>query len=456
MPIDITMPALSPTMESGTLAKWLVRPGDRVRAGDVIAEIETDKATMEVEAVDEGEVLELLVAEGAEDVPVNAVIARLKGEGEDAAEPGPGDATEAGEGAVHRQARPEAPPAAGPQAQPAAAVPLAAAPAGRDGSDRPIASPLARRLAAIHGIDLAAIAGSGPRGRIVRADVEAAAGRARPAAAKAAPAAGAAAEPAAAAPPPVPADAPPVAPAAVPAQAPVALPETEVPFETVKLSNMRRTIARRLTESKTTVPHFYLTVDVWLDPLLELRAQINRALETQGIRVSVNDMLVKALGLALAQVPDANVSFAGDHLRRFRRADISVAVAVPGGLITPVIRDAAGKRLSAIAAEMKDLAARAREGRLKPEEYQGGTASLSNLGMHGIRQFDAVINPPEGLILAIGAGEKRPHVVDDALAIATVMSVTGSFDHRAIDGAVGAALMASFRALVEAPLAMLA
>jgi pyruvate dehydrogenase E2 component (dihydrolipoamide acetyltransferase) len=439
MPIDITMPALSPTMESGTLARWLVKPGDQVRSGDVIAEIETDKATMEVEAVDEGEVLELLVAEGAEEVPVNAVIARLKGEGEEAA---PAARPVAAANATAVPVQPEAPAVAAAHDTPATP------PSPRTAGERVIASPLARRLAVIHGVDLAALRGSGPRGRIVKADVDAAVGKAS------------AGVDATAGKAPRQDPAPPTAPASQPAPqattAPLALPETGVPFETVKLSNMRKTIARRLTESKTTIPHFYLTVDVRLDALLKLRGEINHALEGQGVKVSVNDMLVKALGLALGQVPDANVSFGGDHLRKFARADVSVAVAIPGGLITPVIRDAAGKRLSAIAAEMKDLAGRAKEGRLKPEEYQGGTASLSNLGMYGIKQFDAVINPPEGLILAVGAGEKRPFVVDDALAIATVMSATGSFDHRAIDGAVGAEFMAAFKALVEAPLSMLA
>ncbi|MFN3592174.1 MAG: 2-oxo acid dehydrogenase subunit E2, partial [Thermaurantiacus sp.] len=377
------------------------------------------------------EVLELLVEEGAEEVPVNAVIARLKGEGEEAAPAAASDAPPQDDGSP--------PPAENAEAKPipqSAPVP-AAAPAPRKDGARVIASPLARRLAVIHEVELAEINGSGPRGRIVKADVEAAAGKGATA-------------PEQAAPRPTEARAP-----AAPAT-PAALPETDVPFETVKLSNMRKTIARRLTESKTTIPHFYLTVDVRLDALLKLRSEINSALEAKGVKVSVNDMLVKALGLALQQVPDANVSFGGDHLRKFGRVDVSVAVAIPGGLITPVIRDAAGKRLSSIAADMKDLAARAREGKLKPEEYQGGTASLSNLGMYGIKQFDAVINPPEGLILAVGAGEKRPHVVDDALAIATVMSATGSFDHRAIDGAVGAGFMAAFKALVEAPLAMLA
>ncbi len=423
MAIDITMPALSPTMESGTLAKWHIKPGDTVKAGDVIAEIETDKATMEVEAVDEGVVTEILVAEGAEDVKVNAVIARLAGEDEEASP----------------RVKPTAPApvAEAPAASAApAAVPAAAAArlASADGARQP-ASPLARRVAQILGVDLATVRGSGPHGRIVKADVEAASGKA----------------PAVSAPVAV---APSVAAPAAPAAAPLA--PTDVPHQVVKLSNMRKTIARRLTESKSSVPHFYLTVDVRLDALLKLRGELNRALEPQGVKLSVNDMLLKALGLALHEVPDANVSFAGDSLRKFNRADVSVAVAIPGGLITPVIRDAGNKRLSVIATEMKELAARAKDGKLQPPEYTGGTASLSNLGMYGIKQFDAVINPPEGLILAVGAGEKRPVVLDDALAIATVMSATGSFDHRAIDGAVGAEFMSAFRVLVENPLGMLA
>ncbi|MGL6044234.1 MAG: 2-oxo acid dehydrogenase subunit E2 [Sandaracinobacteroides sp.] len=421
MAIDITMPALSPTMETGTLSKWLVKVGDSVRPGDIIAEIETDKATMEVEAVDEGVVAELLVAEGAEEVKVNAVIARLTGEGASAiAAP-----------AVAPPLAVEAPSA------PAVEPLVRSAKAASDGA-RNIASPLARLVAQILGVDLASVAGSGPHGRIVKADVDAAA-TGRPDARS------------------VPAVAVPSTPMpAIAAAQSVPAPPTDVPFEPVKLSNMRKTIARRLTESKQTVPHFYLTVDVQLDALLKLRGELNKALEAQGVKLSVNDLLVKALGLALVQVPDANVSFAGDTLRKFSRADVSVAVAIPGGLITPVIRDAANKRLSQIATEMKDLAARARDGKLQPPEYTGGTASISNLGMFGIKQFDAVINPPEGLILAVGAGEKRPYVVDEALAIATVMSATGSFDHRAIDGAVGAEFMSAFKRLVEAPLGMLA
>lgn len=429
MAIDITMPALSPTMESGTLAKWLVKVGDAVKPGDVIAEIETDKATMEVEAVDEGVVAEILVAEGTEEVKVNAVIARLQGEGDDAA-PAP----------APKAAAAPAPAAAAPAPAPVPAATVVSAPAKpltpQGPLARNIASPLARRVAQLLGVDMGAVKGTGPNGRIVKADVEAAAGKAPVAAAPAAVAAAPA--------------------AAAPAPAPVVLPPTDVPFEAVKLSNMRKTIARRLTESKQQVPHFYLTVDVRLDALLKLRGELNKALEGRGVKLSVNDMLVKAQALALLQVPDANVSFAGDTLRKFSRADISVAVAIPGGLITPVIRDAANKSLSTIATEMKDLAARAKEGKLQPPEYTGGTASISNLGMFGIKQFDAVINPPEGLILAVGAGEKRPYVVDDALAIATVMSATGSFDHRAIDGAVGAEFMSAFKALVENPLGMLA
>jgi pyruvate dehydrogenase E2 component (dihydrolipoamide acetyltransferase) len=431
MAIDITMPALSPTMESGTLAKWHIKVGDTVKPGDVIAEIETDKATMEVESIDEGVVAEILVPEGAEDVKVNAVIARLSGEGETAA-PAP-------KAAPAPAAAPAAVPAPAKAVEAAPAVPAAPAPAPVAASGaRNIASPLARRVAQLAGVDLSTVKGTGPHGRIVKADVEAAAGRA-PAAAQAPAAAPAAAAPAA---------------TAAPAAAPLA--PTDVPHESVKLSNMRKTIARRLTESKQTVPHFYLTVDVRLDALLKLRGELNKSLEASGVKLSVNDMLLKAQALALVAVPDANVSFGGDHLRKFGRVDISVAVAIPGGLITPVIRDAANKRLSVIATEMKDLAARAKEGKLQPPEYTGGTASISNLGMYGIKQFDAVINPPEGLILAVGAGEKRPYVVDDALAIATVMSATGSFDHRAIDGAVGAEFMSAFKALVENPLGMLA
>ena len=423
MPIAIKMPALSPTMEQGKLARWLVKVGDTVSSGDIMAEIETDKATMEFEAVDEGVIASIDVAEGAEDVKVGTVIATLAGEDEDAA---PAE-------------KPAAAPAPEAEAAPApkASTPAPQAVAKVVDGDRVIASPLARRIAESKGIDLAAVAGSGPNGRIVKADLESA---------KAAPAPAAKPAPVVVAPAPV---ASPVAAAA--------LPDFGIPFEDQKLSSMRKTIARRLTESKQQVPHIYLTVDVRLDALLKLRGELNAALSARGIKVSVNDLLVKALGVALVQVPSCNVAFAGDTLRQYKRADISVAVSIPGGLITPIVTDAASKGVGAIASETSTLAAKAREGKLQPHEYQGGTASISNMGMMGIKQFEAVINPPQGMILAIGAGEKRPWVLEDgSLGVATVMSATGSFDHRAIDGADGAQLMAAFRALVENPLALVA
>ncbi len=467
MPIDITMPALSPTMETGTLSKWLVKVGDAVKSGDVLAEIETDKATMEVESIDDGIVLELLTAEGSEGVPVGQVIMRLGAEGEGAASaPAPAEAPTPGPPSASLRPSPEGEGGTSPSPSGEGRGETASSPTPGVGAsaasvpDRVNASPLARRLASAQGIDLAGLKGSGPNGRIVKADLD-----------------GATAVEAAASPSPsgegrrdaeggpgvgVATRSP-----AVSLPTPGPLPKGEgghrayppppgVPAEAIKLSSMRKTIARRLTESKQTVPHFYLTVDVRLDALLKLRSDLNKSLEATGIKLSVNDLLIKALGLALVQVPDANVQFAFDTLYKFGRADVSVAVAIPGGLITPVVTNAANKRPSVIAAEMKDLAARAKDGKLKPEEYQGGTASLSNLGMFGIKQFDAVINPPQGLILAVGAGEPRPYVVDGALAIATVMSATGSFDHRAIDGAVGAQFMSAFKALVEAPMGMLA
>ena len=430
MPIEIKMPALSPTMEEGRLAKWLVKEGDTVKSGDILAEIETDKATMEFETIDEGVVSKLLVPEGAEGVKVGATIAVLSGDDESAA---PAPAAKAA------PPRPEPAPAAAPRPEPEVAARPAPAPAPAPASagERIKASPLARRIAGQQGIDLTAVAGSGPQGRIVKADL----------------AGGAAPKPAASAPAPAPAVSAPAK--LAPAPAPVALPE-DVPAETAKLSSMRKVIARRLTESKQTVPHIYLTVDILLDPLLKLRTELNKGLEGRGIKLSVNDLLIKAQAVALMEVPSCNVMFTGDSLVSFKRADISVAVSIPGGLITPIIRSADSKSLSAIATEMKDLAARARDGKLQPNDYQGGTASISNMGMYGIKQFEAVINPPQGMILAIGAGEKRPYVIDDALAIATVMSATGSFDHRAIDGADGAAFMAAFKRLVENPLGMLA
>ena len=419
MPIEIKMPALSPTMEEGTLAKWLVKVGDKVSSGDIMAEIETDKATMEFEAVDEGVITAIAVAEGSEGVKVGTVIATLASDDEDA---GPAPA-----------AKPAAAPApAAVVAAPVAAAPVVAAPVKAAG-ERVVASPLAKRIAATKGVDLTNMTGSGPGGRIVKADVEAATPGAAPAPV-AAVTASAAPAPAAAA----------------------ATPDFGIPFEAEKLNNVRKTIARRLTEAKQTIPHIYLTVDVRLDALLKLRGELNKALEAQGVKLSVNDLLIKALAKALEIVPKCNVSFAGDELRKFSRSDISVAVAAPSGLITPIIVDAAAKTVSQISKEMKVLADKAREGKLMPHEYQGGTASLSNLGMFGIKQFDAVINPPQAMILAVGAGEQRPYVVDGALAVATVMSVTGSFDHRAIDGADGAQLMQAFKTLVEQPLALVA
>jgi pyruvate dehydrogenase E2 component (dihydrolipoamide acetyltransferase) len=430
------MPALSPTMEEGTLAKWLVKEGDEVKSGDLLAEIETDKATMEFEAIDEGTIAQILVAEGTDNVAVGTVIAVIAGEGEDAsaakAAPAPAAKAEPKEESV-------APAPTGAASEtapaPAAAASAGAAPkaAPTDKGDRIKASPLAKRLAAERGIDLAALTGSGPGGRIVKADLEGA------------PAGVAAPAPAAAA-----------APASAPAPTPTQPFTTDIPHSAEKLSNMRKTIARRLTESKQQVPHIYLTVDVQLDKLLKLRGELNGALEPQGVKLSVNDLLIKALAKALIQVPKCNVSFAGDQLISYERADISVAVSVPAGLITPIIVGADEKSVSKISTEMKELAGRAKEGKLQPHEYQGGTASLSNMGMFGIKQFEAVINPPQGMIMAIGAGEKRPYIVDDALAIATVMSATGSFDHRAIDGADGAQLMQAFKQIVESPLGLVA
>jgi pyruvate dehydrogenase E2 component (dihydrolipoamide acetyltransferase) len=431
MPIEIKMPALSPTMEEGTLAKWLVKEGDTVKSGDILAEIETDKATMEFETIDEGTIQKLLVPEGTDGVKVGAPILILAGEGDDAPAPAPkADSAPPAKAPTAPQKEPEVAAKAEAPAAPKAA-PVAS-------GDRVKASPLARRIAEQQGIDLASVTGSGPNGRVVKADLEGAQpGQAKPAAAA----------PQAAAP----------APAAAPAAAHAPAPAPEgVPAETIKLSNMRKTIARRLSESKQQVPHIYLTVDINLDALLKLRTELNKGLESRGVKLSVNDMLIKAQAAALIEVPSCNVQFAGDSLIQFKRADISVAVSIPGGLITPVVTSADTKSLSAIATEIKDLAARARDGKLQPHEYAGGTASLSNMGMYGIKQFEAIINPPQGMILAIGAGEKRPYVVNDTLQIATVMSATGSFDHRAIDGADGAAFMAAFKRLVENPLGMLA
>jgi pyruvate dehydrogenase E2 component (dihydrolipoamide acetyltransferase) len=433
MGIEIKMPALSPTMEEGTLAKWLVKEGDTVKSGDLLAEIETDKATMEFEAVDEGVIGKIMIAEGTDNVKVGTVIAVMAGEGEDAS------TASAASAPTPAPAPAPAPAASAPAPTPAPAP--AAQPAAASGS-RVKASPLARRIAADKGVDLAGVSGTGPNGRIVKADVEGAKPGAAPAA-----------QPAAAA-PSTPTAAPSAAPAA--AETKAVWFDDSIPHEEEKLSNIRKTIARRLTESKQTVPHIYLTVDIRLDALLKLRGELNKALDARGVKLSVNDLLIKALGVALARAPKCNVTFTGDKLIKYSRADVSVAVSTPTGLITPIIKDAANKAVSAISAEMKDLAGRAREGKLQPHEYQGGTASLSNMGMYGIKQFEAVINPPQGMIMAIGAGEKRPYIIDDALGVATVMSATGSFDHRAIDGADGAEMMKIFKELVEAPMGMIA
>ena len=445
MSIELKMPALSPTMEEGTLAKWLVKEGDTVSSGDILAEIETDKATMEFEAVDEGTIAKILVAEGSDGVKVGTPIAILAGEGEEVdAQPSPPSGGEGkpaasgqGEGGKEVATAPvETPPApptpVTPPAPSAAAAASTSPPKRGERQDRVKASPLARRLAEAQGIDLSSLKGSGPGGRIVRADLGTAGG-------------GAMAAPTAA---PAPAGLQPV-------EAELAFTDG-VPHEAVKLSNMRKTIARRLTESKQQIPHIYLTLDTNLDALLKLRGELNASLANRGVKLSVNDMLIKALALALIEVPECNVSFAGDQLIKYSRADISVAVSIPNGLITPIIADAGTKSLSKISTEMADLAARAKEGKLQPNEYQGGTASLSNMGMFGIKHFEAVINPPQAMIMAIGAGEKRPYVINDALQVATVMSATGSFDHRAIDGADGARLMKAFKQLVESPLGLVA
>jgi len=432
MPIIITMPALSPTMTEGTLVKWIMNEGNAVRSGDMLAEIETDKATMEVEAIDEGILARILVPEGTEGVPVNAPIAVLLEDGEDAS------AIDAALAAAPAPA-PMAPAAEAPAAKPipAAAIPTPAptpAPAADpvSGDGRILASPLAKRMAAQAGLELAQVSGSGPRGRIVKADIEAAV------------AGGVAAvAPAPAAP----------APSSIPASAAVpAAPGDD--FELEKLSSMRKIIARRMTESKQQAPHFYLTVDCEIDALLALRKQLNDKADG-AYKLSVNDLVIKAAAVALMKVPDANVGYSEEGLRRYRNANISVAVASEKGLITPIIRNANGKGLEAISKEMRELAQKANDGKLTPEEYQGGSFSISNLGMFGIKQFDAVINMPQGCILAVGAGEQRPVVKDGALAIATVMSVTVSVDHRAVDGAVGARFLAAFKGLIQDPMTML-
>ena len=429
MPTEILMPALSPTMEEGTLAKWLVKEGDAVSSGDLLAEIETDKAVMEFEAVDEGVVGKLLVAEGSEGVKVNAPIAVLLGDGESADDIGGTSSVPAGPSSAE-PAKSEASPSDERPAAPALAAPT------KDGN-RIFATPLARRIAADKGLDLAQITGSGPHGRIIKADVSGVQPSAVPAAAAAAA---------------------PTAPAPTgPGTEQVLAMYQDRAYEEVALDGMRKIIAARLTEAKQTIPHFYLRRDIRLDALLTFRSQLNKELEARGVKLSVNDFIIKACALALQTVPDANAVWAGDRILKLTPSDVAVAVAIEGGLFTPVLRDAETKSLSALSAQMKDLAARARNRKLAPYEYQGGSFAISNLGMFGIDNFDAVINPPHGSILAVGAGVKKPVVgADGELAVATVMSVTLSVDHRVIDGALGAQFLDAIKANLEAPIAMLA
>ena len=422
MAIEILMPALSPTMEDGTLAKWLVKEGDTVSSGDLLAEIETDKATMEFEAVDEGVIGKILVEAGTAGVLVNSPIALLLEDGEDSAEVVASSQT-----------------APAPIAPEVLSTPVATAPAPKltQTGDRVFASPLARRIVADKGIDLATITGSGPRGRIVKADVENA---------QSAPAA---------------------QPAAIPTPQTAKAPDTNPSqiakmyegreFTELPLDGMRKTIAARLTEAKQNIPHFYLRRDIHLDALLKFRSQLNKQLAARDIKLSVNDFIIKACALALQQVPAANAVWAGDRVLQMKASDVAVAVAIEGGLFTPVLQDADSKSLSALSAQMKDLANRARDRKLAPHEYMGGSFAISNLGMLGIENFDAVINPPHGAILAVGAGAKKPIVNSDGdLDIATVMSVTLSVDHRVIDGALGADLLAAIKGNLENPIAMLA
>jgi pyruvate dehydrogenase E2 component (dihydrolipoamide acetyltransferase) len=452
MPINILMPALSPTMEKGNLAKWLKKEGEKVKAGDVIAEIETDKATMEVEAVDEGTLGKILVPEGAQDIAVNAPIAVLLSEGEDrsalsaappAAKPAP-PAAPTNPAPQSAPAPAPAPAASAPPSARAAAQPETA-PAKGNGQTRLFASPLARRLAKEAGIDLGAVKGSGPHGRIVQADI---------ATAKAG---GVSKAPAA---PSTPAAA---TPALAPGMADQQIMKLYEPgsYAVVPHDNIRKIIARRLVEAKQTIPHFYLTLDCEIDALLALRGDINAAAPRDkdgkpAWKVSVNDLVIKALALALQRVPDANVTWTESGMLHHKRSDVGVAVAIPGGLITPVVRNAEMKRISDISNEMKDLAARARVRKLAPQEYQGGSSAVSNLGMFGVKDFAAVINPPHATILAVGSGEERPIVRQGKIEVATVMTVTLSTDHRAVDGALGAQLLSAFKALIEKPAGMLA
>ncbi len=453
---DILMPALSPTMEEGTLAKWFIKAGDTVRSGDVIAEIETDKATMEVEAVDEGEVVEILVPEGAEEVKVNTPIARLKGEGEaqttaprravepqseaqdDRSKPLPPRGERVGDGGASADPHAATPtpgpsPQGGGEAPRPAKEPPSKSRAEQPASERAFASPLARRLAEQSGVDLATVQGSGPHGRIIKRDVEGLKRPTRPRERL-------------------------LKSKRRPPRQVLSLEQMGIApgsYDLVPLDGMKRTIARRMSESFRDVPHFPLTIDLEIDRLLEARTRINAVLEPDGVKVSVNDFVIKAAALALKRVPDANASYTPDGIAMHHHADIAMAVAIDGGLITPIVRAAETKGLAEIAKETKDLAERARTRKLKPEEYQGGTFSVSNLGMFGIRSFASIINEPQGAILSVGAGEKRPVARGDQLAIATVMSVTLTCDHRVVDGAIGARFLAAFKAMIEEPVTMI-
>ncbi len=435
MPINILMPALSPTMEEGTLAKWLVKEGDKISSGAVMAEIETDKATMEFEAVDEGVIGKIVVPEGTEGVKVNDIIAVLLEDGESASDMA----------APAKAAEPAAAtPAPAKSEAPSPAQPTAAPPVSHTDGERVFASPLARRIAKEKGIDIGAVKGSGPHGRIVKADVE---GFTAP---------DTAATPTVAAPVAAEAAAPKAAASSGPDAETVKKMYADRAFEEVKLDGMRKIIAARLTEAKSTIPHFYLRRDIELDALMAFRGQLNKELEGRGVKLSVNDFVIKACALALQAVPDCNAVWAGDRVLKLKASDVAVAVAIEGGLFTPVLRDAEKKTLSALSAEMKDLAARAKARKLSPQEYQGGSFAISNLGMMGIENFDAVINPPHASILAVGAGIRKPVVKGGEIVIATVMSVTLSVDHRVIDGALGAAFLTAVKGNLESPLGMLA
>lgn len=444
MPTNILMPALSPTMEKGNLAKWLKKEGDQVKSGDVIAEIETDKATMEVEAVDEGTLAKIIVPAGTADVPVNQIIAVLAGEGEDVKAASSAAASAAPPAKPQAQAAPPAAapapkPTPQPQAAPAPAQPAMSAPAPAHDGNRVFSSPLARRLAKDAGIDVSRIQGSGPHGRVVARDVEAAQSGKGLKAPGAAPAA--------------------YVPPAGPSDQQVRALFEDGSYEVIPHDGMRRTIAQRLTQSTQTIPHFYLTMDCNIDKLMIAREEINASApkDKEGkpaYKLSVNDFVIKALAIALQKIPNANVSWTEAGMLKHKHSDVGVAVAMPGGLITPIVRKAEMKSLSTISNEMKDFAARARARKLKPEEYQGGTTAVSNLGMYGIKDFTAVINPPHSTILAVGTGEQRAIVKNGKIEAATIMSVTMSCDHRAVDGALGAELIGAFKALIENPVMM--